>query len=460
MPSNATDDDAGAAIGNAAADLSMTVNYYEGPAAIQGFFDDLAGGTVNPAIIWIAGDEADNDIDSTEGPVINANGDKIAAFAYGGGGLMAHGAGPNAFGWLPELLPGAREVEIDQDRGVSLTPAGTAFLPGVTYEELNDGPWHGFFEGDFTPLEVLGDADNFLGLDGQPVAVIIGGLAVNNAPTRATFAVKKVFSDDATTPVQVQIDCNTGAIPDHIKTVTPDDSEEFEIKWIITDFDAGELDCTVSELPVPGYTTLYFDDIANANELVNDGTSDSDEGGCHFRNMFGGEESTCVVYNELEEVDVAITKVWFDEHPEFNNSLWARVHWECRYARDRISEDLPFGSVYTNPSTFTEDDYLWFPDSDFTAENGYTRTRSFSVYPNWNPDQQTVCEAYERIKDSSVESDDASCDELKLAPGAGAECTIVNTRIYEGIPTLSQYGLALLALMMLTVGLMAGRRTI
>ncbi len=33
-----------------------------------------------------------------------------------------------------------------------------------------------------------------------------------------------------------------------------------------------------------------------------------------------------------------------------------------------------------------------------------------------------------------------------------------NTRIYEGIPTLSQYGLALMALLMLGVGLVGFRR--
>ena len=57
-----------------------------------------------------------------------------------------------------------------------------------------------------------------------------------------------------------------------------------------------------------------------------------------------------------------------------------------------------------------------------------------------------------------VISDDSDCQDLMIAPGVGAECTIENTRLYEGIPTLSQYGLALLALLMLAVGTVGFRR--
>ena len=42
--------------------------------------------------------------------------------------------------------------------------------------------------------------------------------------------------------------------------------------------------------------------------------------------------------------------------------------------------------------------------------------------------------------------------------GRGGECTVVKTRLYAGIPTLSQYGLLLMALLMLGVGLVGFRR--
>ena len=41
--------------------------------------------------------------------------------------------------------------------------------------------------------------------------------------------------------------------------------------------------------------------------------------------------------------------------------------------------------------------------------------------------------------------------------GTGADCTIYNTVFFEGIPTLSQWGMAIMALLMLGVGLVGFR---
>jgi len=68
------------------------------------------------------------------------------------------------------------------------------------------------------------------------------------------------------------------------------------------------------------------------------------------------------------------------------------------------------------------------------------------------------CSASEQVFDSAVESDDSDCQGLSMDIAQGAECTVVNTVFFEGIPTLSQYGLALLALMMLGVGFVGFRR--
>jgi hypothetical protein len=54
-PSTATTNNAGAAIGVAAAAAGLTVTYYDGATAINNFFRDLGSGTINPAIIWIPG---------------------------------------------------------------------------------------------------------------------------------------------------------------------------------------------------------------------------------------------------------------------------------------------------------------------------------------------------------------------------------------------------------------------
>jgi hypothetical protein len=135
---------------------------------------------------------------------------------------------------------------------------------------------------------------------------------------------------------------------------------------------------------------------------------------------------------------VKVTKRWFDEHPEFNNSFWARAQWNC--VSEQTVFDIP---VYYHGES------LWF--------NGDEAVDTFEVWPHWNG--QTVCTVEERIKDATVISDDSDCEGLEVQIGDDPiECTIVNTRVYEGIPTLSQYGLALMALLMLGVGLVGFRR--
>ena len=60
---------------------------------------------------------------------------------------------------------------------------------------------------------------------------------------------------------------------------------------------------------------------------------------------------------------------------------------------------------------------------------------------------------------SSVEvSNDCGGMIEKLEPGDSATCGFTNTVFFEGIPTLSQYGLALMALLMLGVGMVGFRR--
>jgi len=118
----------------------------------------------------------------------------------------------------------------------------------------------------------------------------------------------------------------------------------------------------------------------------------------------------------------------------------------------------------------------WFLDAkikDYTDEEGeYDGEGSaiFEVIPEWyptavDPDDQeyTECWVEENVRDSAVEVDNG-CGEtrktaaLEVAVGMGDECTITNTVFFEGIPTLSQYGMAIMALLMLGVGFVGMRR--
>jgi hypothetical protein len=158
--------------------------------------------------------------------------------------------------------------------------------------------------------------------------------------------------------------------------------------------------------------------------------------------VFGGEDYTCDIYNTLNQVQIDVTKVWIDDHPEFNNPTFAKAKWNCYNVQFDEYRDGFFGC-----------------DGDECGNlhfYGTLSTDNFSVYPDW--DGSTYCSVEERVFESGIESNASTCSHLVVTPGVGNACTITNTRFYEGIPTLSQYGLAILALLMLGVGMVGFRR--
>lgn len=171
--SSATSGNAGAAIGSAASQLGRTVGYFEGATAINQFFVDLGTGAVNPGVIWLAGTGAANDLDSVEGAALTANAAAINSFVSSGGGLMSHGSGIDAYGWLTALLPGLTNVSGCSSGGATLTAAGNAAFPGLSNSDVdsNAGPCHSHFEGDFGGLTTLA----FDGADPARSYIIGGG---------------------------------------------------------------------------------------------------------------------------------------------------------------------------------------------------------------------------------------------------------------------------------------------
>lgn len=160
---------AGDAIASATAALGLSVGFFDTDTSINQFFTDLAGGTVNTRILWIAGTGAGNDLDSNEGTALANNATAIDTFVGAGGGLMAHGSGSTAFGWLNTLLPSLAFPGGCTAGGATLTAAGQAAFPGLSNSNIdsNAGPCHNHFTGVSGGLTVLAT-------DGQGEAYIIG----------------------------------------------------------------------------------------------------------------------------------------------------------------------------------------------------------------------------------------------------------------------------------------------
>lgn len=176
--SAATSGDAGAAIHYAAQDAGggIEVSYHNGGVAIQQLFADIRAGFANPAIIWIAGDGALNDLgdDPSEPTALANNVATIADFVNSGGGLVSHGSG---YGWLPRLLPGTTSVPSGGAGDLQVTLQG-AWIQGLTNADVNAGHWHSHFEGGaggLFPLVVSSTVDDSGGSDAW---VVVGGSGV------------------------------------------------------------------------------------------------------------------------------------------------------------------------------------------------------------------------------------------------------------------------------------------
>lgn len=244
-------------------------------------------------------------------------------------------------------------------------------------------------------------------------------------PAEARFLVSKTFDDGNPAEVDVLIECNTGLPLSQPATI----SEGDPVNFVVVDFEQGELNCTVTEVSPDGYTPSYND---------GDGISDTE---CSWEDLSGGQYA-CAISNSLDESEVEVTKVWIDENPQFDAVNIADALWSCSNVSSVCDEDEGFGNSCNSGSL----DFFGNPATD-----------SFYVYPDW--DGGTTCNVTEVfLPDGGVEVDDSDCQGITLFPGDSGSCTIYNTRLYEGIPTLSQYGLGVLVLLMMGVGMVAFRR--
>ncbi len=279
-----------------------------------------------------------------------------------------------------------------------------------------------------------------------------------SADSRATFEVSKVFTDGNPGEVNVSLSCNTGLPLDQSKDISAADG----VTFVVDDFDDGELDCTITEDGTAGYIAEYFD-----------GTNTSADG-CVFEDINQGDELSCRITNTPAPVDVAIEKVWsvLGNGANVADSV-NREYTLVLYCDAEIVGGAHNPEVCTGAGSEHSHDLIQQPGCSFVpnqeSANGlpgyYDWCRSFEgegddlfigqVIPEY-PDSS--CRVDEITYDDSVESDASDCASLTVSAGQGTSCTVTNTVFFEGIPTLSQYGMAIMALLMLAVGLVGFRR--
>jgi len=166
--------------------------------------------------------------------------------------------------------------------------------------------------------------------------------------------------------------------------------------------------------------------------IMNDGD------GCVFEDVMGGTDYLCEIGNKALRATFTVNKVWVIENS----------------GGDFIDDDVLV--TMTCKSKIYDDDAVKI-DSDRWKLSDYIGNGEFLTAEVKTIDGPARCKASEKITQSGVESMD-DCDWRDIPAGTSSECTFTNTVFFEGIPTLSQYGLALLALLMLGVGFVGFRR--
>ncbi len=266
-----------------------------------------------------------------------------------------------------------------------------------------------------------------------PLTVNLGG--------DARFTVLKDFTDGNPGEVTVDLDCDTGLILDQEKVISEDG---IGVTFVVTDFDAGELNCNVTERPVAGYSANY----SATGDSASTDSSDSDDG-CFYTLVAGGDENTCVISNSPDAVELVIAKEWL--YPGSSGATDVSNEFEivlvCDTAEIVYPNKCPRSMGHTDDDTFCK----WLESSGDTAF-------LVKVIPYEWPGGS--CYAYEVNVDQAVEVDNGCSSPMSVSAGSGNSCTITNTVFFEGIPTLNQYGMALMALLMLGMGFVAVRRLI
>jgi hypothetical protein len=237
------------------------------------------------------------------------------------------------------------------------------------------------------------------------------------------FTVVKDFSDDNPGTVDVAIICNSGLPLQQEFTI----SEGHQVTFTVAGYIADATTCVITEVVPDGYTPDY------SNGDVNSAVS------CVYEDIPAGATFACLIYNELDPVTVIVNKEWTGVTVDDGIDLFAHADYECINVREAADSDS-----------------LTSVDGNLNFEGELDSEVISDLYPDYGGSSN--CSVTELELTSAAEGDDSECADLPISLGQGNSCTIHNTVFFEGIPTLNQYGLMLLALLMLAVGAIGFRR--
>ena len=277
---------------------------------------------------------------------------------------------------------------------------------------------------------------------------------VMNIGGSGNFTVTKDFSDDNPAPVMVTLTCNTGIPLVQSFEIT----ESTSVDFVVTDYESGAMNCSVTEEPVPGYEAFYAASGDSASDNI---------GGCNFTAVAGGDANACAITNIAGPGTFTLNKEWVvSEETGEEVAREALMFIACD--REILFVDVEFDPDYGGPLGDVEDIYFrsgpLYGNSSAIAvvdtSNGPARCTG-GEFSELGLIIQSGVEVTSDCPPFSTDGGETTTDPstwLEVTSGGNAECTVTNTVFFEGIPTLSQWGMAIMALLMLGVGMIGFRR--
>ncbi len=313
------------------------------------------------------------------------------------------------------------DVQLQLDSGSGFANVGgllnlsNANFGGTDTMDVNVDLVPGIYTLRWVPVNLNGSTDTgteFFAIDNLNV----DGLILTDGDW-AEFHVTKTFSDDNTDEVEVTLTCNNGLPLEQTTTINGGDSAG--VTFVVEYVEGVDTTCTITESAGPdGYTTTY-----NARA------------GCSWDGVRSARYA-CAITNTANPATFTVTKEWLI------NDL----------VGDEVAE---VANVTINCNNKIEDGFYdgnrWYLSGTLYGDGA---SLTATVDTKSGPAQ---CAASENQLQSGVETED-DCGIRTITAGGSSSCTITNTVFFEGIPTLSQYGLAIMALLMLGLGMVGFRR--
>ena len=267
-------------------------------------------------------------------------------------------------------------------------------------------------------------------------AMFLPGLAfAADIEVTARFETQLEFADEnpmATT--MVHRECNTGLPLNQVAEL----GDEGFVEFIATLLPAEEelFYCTITAEDVPNYTTLY----SEVYDLDLFETEPCDYTGLELD--AADWTVNCFIRMVPDLAKVTVSKDW-----DISGAVGDAVN---TFAIVMARANDPLVIVDSYPCL---DGPGWCKALEFVGEDPSDEV--FFVSTGYLG--ETV-QLSENVVDSSVETENDCYGSVRVFPGSEASCGFTNTVFFEGIPTLSQYGLAIMALLMLGVGFVGFRR--